>query len=109
LDVGRDILYVASGNSIVVFDAASTRDGAVVPNRTITGGATQLSSPEGIYIDSSNNFLYVANSGANSVLVFNNAGKAEGNIPPSRAIAQGTHPIDETTLSFPVGIFDTTR
>jgi DNA-binding beta-propeller fold protein YncE len=101
---------VASGSSILVYDAASTQNGAVVPNRTITGAATQLSSPQGVYIDSTNNLLYVANSGANSVLVFNNASTAFGNIAPSRTIAQGTDPVDETTLTFPVGVsVDTSR
>jgi DNA-binding beta-propeller fold protein YncE len=110
VDSTRNILYVALTSSILSFDAASAAVGGIPPNRTITGVATGINAPQGIFVDPTNNLLYVANSGANSILVFNAASDADGNIAPDRAIAQGTDPVNETALNAPIGIsVDTTR
>ncbi len=91
LDAVRDELYVASwaNSRIVVFSQASTTAGNIAPSRIISGATTSLSSPYGLWLDSANDRLYVSNGGnsAGSILVFNNARTASGNIAPNRIIS----------------------
>jgi DNA-binding beta-propeller fold protein YncE len=106
-DTANDRLYMANyiGNSILVFNNASTASGNIAPNRTISGGSTTLNNPGGIFVDTTNNRLYVANYGGDSILLFSNASTADGNIAPNRTISGGS-----TTLNNPGGIFvDTTN
>ena len=111
VDTVDDILYVSTlSNSILVYDQASIKDGAVSPDRTIAGSMTMLSLPFAIFVDETNDLLYVANTASDSVVVFDDASTATGNIAPSRVISQGTGLSNLTTLNSPVGIFvDTTR
>ncbi len=83
-----DTLYVANynGNSITVYNNASTATGNIAPSRTITGANTNLNGPEDVWLDSVSNTLYVANGASNSITVYNNASTATGNIAPSRTI-----------------------
>ena len=107
VDTTNDQIYVANtgSNSILVFNNAGTVSGNVTPARIIAGGLTTLSTPNGIYVDIANDLLYIANSGANSILVFNGASTVSGNVAPTNVIS-GT----STTLNTPLGIFvDTTR
>lgn len=87
IDIVNDRLFVANaGNdSVSVYDNASLLDGAVTPDRTLTGDSTSLSAPKGIYVDSTRNLLYVSN-GTNQILVFNNSASATGNTTPVRTI-----------------------
>ena len=107
----NDVLYVVTvTDSILVYTAASTLDGTPTPDRTISGSMTTLNSPFGIFVDTGSNLLSVTNQGDNSILVFDNASIVDGNVAPSRTIAQGTDLVDNTTLNSPLGIFvDTTR
>lgn len=115
VDVANDQLYVsnagASGpgaNSILVFDNASTINSPVSPNRTISG----LNNPNGVSVDTTRDpdiatigtgILYVANTGANSILVFNNASNITDPIAPDQTISG-------SGLNNPIGVFvDTTR
>ena len=97
--VGSIYVSNSSGNSILRFESASTASGNVVPNATIAGSSTQLTSPQYLTVDVTNNRLYIANEGASSVLVFENASTINGNTAPSRTIS-GTN----TTLVSPVGV-----
>ena len=107
VDTANNRLYVANrtANSILVFNNASTADGNIVWSRRISGGFTSLDAPSGIFVDTANNRLYVANYTGNSIFVFDNASTANGDIPPNRTITGGL-----TTLNGPLGIFvDTTN
>jgi len=82
-------IYVSNspGNSIVRFDNALTATGNVSPGATISGAATQLAAPQYMLLDVPNNRLFVANKGASSVLVFENANTKTGNVTPDRTIS----------------------
>jgi DNA-binding beta-propeller fold protein YncE len=88
LDVLQDRLYVANtaSDSILVFNAISTISGNMPPNRKLEGALTGLNQSRDLYLDLGTDRLYVANTGADSVLVFNNAGIVTGNTAPSRTV-----------------------
>lgn len=97
---GTGQLYVAneSGNSILRLTGATALSGNVSPNAVLAGNLTQLSLPRGIRIDAPNNRLYIANSGAANILVFDNASTLTGNVnvAPTRVISSAnlTGPVD---------------
>jgi DNA-binding beta-propeller fold protein YncE len=74
-----------------------TATGNAAPLRTIQGGATGLSGPEGVAVDLVNNELFVANFGANSITIYSRT--ATGNVAPLRTITGGA-----TGLSDPWGL-----
>lgn len=106
LDEGNDRMYVSTlftnpGNilttnpdtakgSIAIFDNMSTLNGGTSPTRHIFGDLTGLRQPHGCWLDESRDMLYVANSFACNILVFNNASTRDGNTPPDRIISWGT-------------------
>ena len=100
VDVTTNRLYVANelGNAILVFNNASTANGDIAPTRTISGAATTFNFPTDVFVDMANDKLYVANLDGNSILVFNNASTASGNVGPDRTI---TLPAG----TFPIGVF----
>jgi 6-phosphogluconolactonase (cycloisomerase 2 family) len=61
-------------------------DGDVKPLRVITGDSTQLDWPAAMKFNPENGDLYIANDIGQSILVFANAPKAEGNVAPVRVI-----------------------
>jgi hypothetical protein len=61
-------------------------NGDVKPLRVITGDKTQLDWPAAMKFDPNRGELYIANDIGQSVLVFANAAKAQGDIAPARAI-----------------------
>lgn len=85
--VGSIYVTNTSANSILRFANASAANGNVVPNATITGSSTQLTSPQYLTVDVTNDRLYVANFGAGSVLIFEGASTKNGNVAPSRSIS----------------------
>ena len=97
MDGVNNRLYVANtgGNSVLVYNSASTLNGDTTPGRTLSAGATTISAPTGIYVDTTRNVLYVSN-GNSRILVFNNADSVSGGTAPDRTIAG---------LSNPNGIF----
>lgn len=88
LDVFQDRLYVANTGSdaILVFDAIGTINGNVSPSRRLEGTLTGLNQPRAVFLDLGTDRLYVANTDADSVLVFNNASVVTGNTAPSRTV-----------------------
>jgi DNA-binding beta-propeller fold protein YncE len=107
VDMVRNQIYVANtgADAILVFNSTRSATGNIAPNRTITGAATTLSGPSALFFDVVNDRLYVANTAANTILMFNNASTANGNVVPSRTLV-GT----ATTLNAPYGVFvDITR
>jgi 6-phosphogluconolactonase (cycloisomerase 2 family) len=104
---GTGSIYVSnsSANSVLRFENASSASGNVVPNATISGTTTLLTSPQYLAIDTAKDRLYIANQGAGSVLVFEGASTKNGNVAPSRSIS-GT----STGLAAPVDVgLDTSR
>ncbi len=95
---GSGLLYVANtqNNSILRFDNATTLEGDVAPVATIQGALTRLSAPQYLFLDVSNDRLYVANSGQSAILVFDNVSTLDGNVAPTRFL-EGAN----TTLSGP--------
>lgn len=90
VDVGRDILYSgdSASEAINIFDNASTVDGNIAPNRTVSGAGTGLVGEEiaDIFIDTRGNTLYVVLRSSGEVLVWNNASTVNGNVAPDRVI-----------------------
>jgi hypothetical protein len=98
VDTTKDILYVTnrsgSVNTIRVYDGASsnTLNGAAAPNRTITPTVSALNMPVGdLFVDVTNNRLYVAGGTNTLVMVFESASTRDGPIAPDK------------TLTFPIG------
>src|SRR5260370_14396023 len=87
---GQTHVVNQTANSILRFSAATGAKGNIAPNATISGASTQLSNPQYIFLDASNNRLYVANAGGGSILVFDNASTLNGNMSPTRTIASAS-------------------
>jgi hypothetical protein len=87
VDSAADRLFLAdtTGNTINVYDSASTLNGIVTPTRQITGASTGLAGPVGLQIDTSGR-LVVSNSLAPSITVYGAAASASGNVTPAAAI-----------------------
>jgi DNA-binding beta-propeller fold protein YncE len=95
LDSANNRLFLANqaNNSIAIFDNASTLTGPVTPTRTISGANTQLNSPFDMVLDNSGRLIVTSSFSVNitGLLVFANAGVANGNVAPaaSSQITQG--------------------
>jgi hypothetical protein len=84
-------LYVASANTphtLLVFNNASSANGNLVPDRTITSGA--FSWPWRIWLDKASDRLYVTDDSTGHVLVFSNAGTINGAAPAPVQDLSGT-------------------
>src|SRR5438046_632555 len=86
---GMGKIYVsnAANNSIVRFDNGLAVTGNATPGATISGASTQLAAPQYMLLDAPNNRLFVANQGASSVVIFENASTKTGNVTPERTIS----------------------
>jgi hypothetical protein len=87
VDTANDRLFAAdpTGNTINVYDAASTLNGVVTPTRQISGAATGLGHPSGLQTDGAGR-LIVSNSSPASITVYN-AATANGNVAPAATIS----------------------
>lgn len=90
LDSANNRLFLADpAGTINIFDNASTLNGSVVPNRVIAGAATQLAIPVLLVLDSSGRLIVVNQANGVvppipfNILVFANAGSANGNVAPA--------------------------
>jgi sugar lactone lactonase YvrE len=70
LDKAKDELYVADGADILVFKPASSSSGNVAPARTLTVAFASISA---IFLDTTNDILYVADPIGNAINVFDTA------------------------------------
>ncbi len=69
-------------NSILVFRADA--EGNVAPTRSLQGPRTGLDNPTGLYLDTKNDELWIANFGNHSLTVYDIT--VEGDVPPKRTI-----------------------
>lgn len=101
VDVSRNLLYVSDfdGNAINIFANADTATGNIAPTRRIVGALTTLSSPADLYVDTNSDTIYQAGGSGNSMLVWNNASTATGNVAPNRAVVGAA-----TGISYATGI-----
>lgn len=102
VDETRDLLYVAYLDGVLVFENAATINGDVAPVRHITGGNTGLvtgNRDKRLFIDETNDRLYVAEGDSASVLVWDNASTVDGDTAPNRTVAG-----NNTGFNFPWGI-----
>jgi hypothetical protein len=90
LDAANNRLFLSDmvNNAILIFDGASTLSGRVVPNRVISGAATQLNGPREMVLDGSGRLIVsnpsvLSNPRFSNLLVFSNAGAANGNVAPA--------------------------
>ncbi|HEX5435147.1 MAG TPA: hypothetical protein VFY05_12980, partial [Candidatus Angelobacter sp.] len=96
LDLGRDLLYVADGIDIYVYQA-STADGDLAATRDI-----QLASQiQQIFLDATNDRLYASDAANNAIDIFDNASTLASGVTatPSRTLTGA-----QTQLSQPSGI-----
>ncbi len=85
-------LYVAGGSdpAISAFDSATTADGAVPPDRKITGASTLLGNNYDVDYDAFTDSLYVGTWNTAQVLIWDGVSTADGDVAPSRVLAGGT-------------------
>jgi hypothetical protein len=95
LDKGRDLLYVADGIDIIVFTSASTADQDTQFARDIVVGF----SISAIFLDATDNRLYVANQAADAIAVFDSASTLDSTVSANRVV-QGA----ATHLAAPGGV-----
>jgi len=96
-------LFVATAGSILRFGSALTANGNVAPEATISGSQTQLSSPQRILLDVTNNRLLIANQGGGSILIFQNASTASGNIAPNAVLTSPSNMVSPVDLAIDAG------
>lgn len=112
VDSGSDRLYLARGGSdppaILIYDHASDRSGAGLPDLILAGPGTLLSAPSALAVDAVQEQLFAldnnyAGGGRSAVVVFSNIhSRCSGlpcDLPPDRVITG-----DQTGLSTPAGI-----
>lgn len=80
-------LYVASNSGVVRFNNASVATGNITPAATVKGPTTTLSAPQHLLVDPTGDRLFVANAGASSILIFDNASTINGDVAPTRTIS----------------------
>jgi hypothetical protein len=109
VDATRNILYVYGADTngftqILAFDNASTLNGAVTPNRTLSINDSGGGGPVGFFLDPANDRLYVPRN-VGTISVFEAAHLLnDGNLPapaPSRTIN-----MQPTTLGYSVVLVD---
>jgi hypothetical protein len=82
VDTVKDILYVSDGVDLLAFNGASTVNGNATPARDIKFGFTIAA----MYMDSSADRLFIADSGANAINIFDNVSTLNVTAAPSRAL-----------------------
>lgn len=94
-DDAKDLLYVADTRGVLVFNSASTATGNVAFFHDINVGFV-ISA---LFLDSTNDRLYLADSAANAIHVFDNASTLNNTVAATRTIS-GT----ATKLNQPAGV-----
>jgi len=102
VDTSRDRLYVSNSeafactpnvcNAILVFDNASTFADGTTPNRILRD--TALNQPEGLVLNPTSQRLYIANTGGDSVLIYNQADTLNGSVTATAILTGFDTPSD---------------
>jgi len=95
VDTTRNLLYVADGRDVLVFSSASTAGGNTPFARDIHAGFVIAA----MFLDAVNDRLYLADSAANAINVYDSASTLNLTVAPTRALT-GT----STQLSQPSGV-----
>lgn len=95
VDSGRNLLYVANSRDVLVFSSASTVSGNAAFTHDIQAGFI-ISA---LYLDAANDRLYLADSGANAINIYDNASTLNLKVAPSRVLTGAP-----TQLNQPSGI-----
>jgi hypothetical protein len=94
-DAAKDLLYVADNRDVLVFNNASTATGSVAFFHDIKVGFV-ISA---LFLDSTNDRLYLADPAANSIHVFDSASTLNNTVAPTRTIFGAS-----TKLNQPAGV-----
>lgn len=91
VDAGKNILYVATVDStpamsVVVFDSASTATGNLAPSRTISIPTSVNGGTMGLFIDSTHDRLFVADTSGDVFVIENASSKSGTPAPPDRTV-----------------------
>jgi hypothetical protein len=78
---------VATASGILRFGGALLANGNASPEATFSGNQTQLSAPQRLFVDVTNNRLLVVNQGSGSILVFLSASTRSGNLSPDAVLS----------------------
>lgn len=83
---GSGILYVVDNlnDAVYVYDDLSTLNGDASATRTITGANTLIASPTVVAVDTSRDYLYVADTTLQKIILFSPASTTNGNATPLR-------------------------
>lgn len=89
-------LFVAStqANSLQAFSLLPAPDGDVAPLQNLSGGATGLDTPEGVFFDPVHDELWVGSQSSDLVAVFSGARTTTGDVAPARSFALPASPRD---------------
>ncbi len=88
VDIGRDLLYVSNTGrgGLMTFNSAATVTADVAPLRTIEGANPGLQNNTDLFLDSTADRMFVANTGAGAISVFDSISTLNGNIFPNRVL-----------------------
>jgi len=95
VDSGRNLLYVADSRDVLMFNSASTVNGNTAFTHDIQVGFIVSA----MYLDATNDRLFLADSGANAINVYDNASTLNLKVAPSRVLTGAS-----TQLNQPSGI-----
>lgn len=100
-------LYIANGGdgSLIAFDQAASAQGNLSPSRHFPESIT---GPTGIFLDQTNDILYITNTDHNSILIYENASTLNLSVGSAEAtrVISGPH----TGLDHPYGVvYDASR
>jgi hypothetical protein len=95
VDDTKDLLYVADTRDVLVFTSASTVNGNAAFGHDIKAGFVIAA----MYLDSGNDRLFLADSGANAINIYDNASTLNGTVAPTRSVVGSS-----TQLNAPSGI-----
>jgi len=98
---GSGQMWVSNRSTSIIsrFERATTAAGDIVPTSQLRGTLTRLAQPALLTYDKGNDRLFVANSGDNAILIYDQFSQAVENVPPTR-ILQGAN----TLLNRPVQV-----
>lgn len=85
-----EVLIIANGAGISIFENASTASGPRTPDRVVTGPNSEINSPVAVAYDGANDVLFVIeNFGQHTIYVFDNVSQPgfDGDPQPDRLIA----------------------